>query len=361
MGGWSSRRRFTAPFLALVVTVAAGVAATTIATAVAAPVPPAGGGKLVLTDGVRTVVRQRAQLGIGKPQPGHAVPVDRALLVQALRRLAPAFAQELRDARPYVEHGAVRLFSGQDGRTLNVGATADRIIAALAKKPTRTHVEVDEEKHSPQVTASALRGITGVLGAFQTIATANPKRNHNIAVAVSRIDGTILPPGATFSLNHTVGKRTHATGFLTAHVFVDAKVVPGVGGGVSQVTGTLFNAAALAGLPIKEVHPHSRPVAYLPLGRDATVAYGAEDLKFTNNTKAPVYIAYAFQHQTLHAIIFGEKVPGRTVALRPLVHRLGPGKINAQLYRVVKENGRLIAKERIFTHAYRWDAHQPAA
>jgi vancomycin resistance protein YoaR len=158
-----------------------------------------------------------------------------------------------------------------------------------------------------------------------------------------------------FSLNETVGKRTQARGYRTATVFVDAEKVPGIGGGVSQITGTLFNAAARAGLPIKEVNPHSRPVAYLPIGLDATVAYGVSDLKFANNTKAPVYIAYSFDNRRLRATIYGAKVAGRRVSLRPAVQKLGPGKINAQLYRVIKDNGKVVAKERLFTHQYRWD------
>jgi vancomycin resistance protein YoaR len=96
-------------------------------------------------------------------------------------------------------------------------------------------------------------------------------------------------------------------------------------------------------------------VAYLPIGLDATVAYGESDLKFANNTKAPVYIAYSFANQRLRATIYGAKVAGRRVSLRPAVQKLGPGKINAQLYRVIKQNGKVAGKERIFAHQYRWE------
>jgi vancomycin resistance protein YoaR len=189
---------------------------------------------------------------------------------------------------------------------------------------------------------------------METTTSANAKRNINIKIAAEAIDGTLLSPGEVFSLNDVVGKRTQARGYRTATVFVNAEKVPGVGGGVSQITGTLFNAAALAGLSIKEVNPHSRPVAYLPVGRDATVAYGDLDLKFANNTKAPVYIAYSFDNPRLRATIFGAKTAGRKVSLRPVVQRLGPGKVNAQLYRVIKQSGKVTAKERLLNHQYRW-------
>jgi vancomycin resistance protein YoaR len=104
-----------------------------------------------------------------------------------------------------------------------------------------------------------------------------------------------------------------------------------------------------------EVHPHSRPVSYIPVGRDATFSSGAKDLKFTNQTGAPVYVAYSFQGRQLRATLFGRKKPGQKILLRPRLQRLGPGRINAQLYRVGRQNGKLVAKERLFTHAYRWN------
>ncbi len=121
------------------------------------------------------------------------------------------------------------------------------------------------------------------------------------------------------------------------------------------MTGTLFNAAALAGLKINEVNPHSRPVAYLPVGRDATVAYGAKDLKFTNDTKAPVYVSYMFRRSRLTATLFGRKAAARRISLRPAVQRRAPGDVRAQLYRVIKVNGKVAKKERLFRHQYKWE------
>jgi vancomycin resistance protein YoaR len=199
-----------------------------------------------------------------------------------------------------------------------------------------------------------LKGITGVLGTMTTRTSANESRNTNVQIAVSQINGTLLSPGETFSLNGTVGRRSPEKGYEKATVFVNAEKVKDYGGGVSQVTGTLFNAAALAGMKILEVNPHSRPVSYLPVGRDATVAWGDKDLKFKNNMDAPVYVAYTFQNNRLTATLFGRKTPGRQVALKPDVARLGPGKVNASLYRVIKENGRVVEKAKLFSHAYRW-------
>jgi vancomycin resistance protein YoaR len=313
---------------------------------------------LHLTDGVRVVARTRRELGFRlASQPGRpvALAVDQAALKAALRRIAPRFRQAAVNARPYVYRGQVRIHPGSHSRTLDIPTTAERLAAVVGRNPAVTRFTVLLGKQPPVLTAARLNGIDGVMSSYTTRATRNARRNKNILLAVNSIDGTLLSPGEAFSLRRAVGKLTQAKGYRTAPVFVAAETVPGIGGGVSQVTGTLFNAAALAGLKIVEVHPHSRPVSYLPVGRDATFSHGTKDLKFTNQTRTPVYIAYSFRGRQLRATLFGRKNPGQKVALRPHVQRLGPGRVNAQLYRVVRQNGKLVAKEKLFTHAYRWN------
>jgi vancomycin resistance protein YoaR len=311
-----------------------------------------------LTDGVRTVVRTRRELGFRlASEPGEPVAfkIDKAALKGALGRIAPKFRQAAVNAKPYVYQGQIRIDPGTHARALNVPTTAERLAAAVTQKPATVRFTVSLHKKPPVLTADRLNGVTGVIGSFATTTSFNRKRDKNIRLAVNSIDGTLLSPGETFSLKQTLGKVTQARGYRTAPVFVDAATVPGIGGGVSQVTGTLFNAAALAGLKIVEVNPHSRPVSYIPVGRDATYAYGAKDLKFTNSTGAPVYLAYHFDGTRLRATFSGKKTPGLRVTLRPRVQRLAPGKVNAQLYRIVRQKGKVVAKERLLSHAYRWD------
>ncbi len=314
---------------------------------------------VLISDGEKSVRRTRRELGFSLTKKTGPVTftVDRAALKAALSRLAPAFHQDEQPARPMVVHGHIRFKPGAYARALNVPTTAETILQAATKSPGQRVFRVALDKHPPALTPARLKGITGVLATFSTQTSENAKRNHNIAVAAAAIDGVLLSPGEVFSLNETVGKRTHENGFLTAPVFVNAEKVPGVGGGVSQITGTLFNAAARAGLKIAEVHPHSRPVAYLPVGYDATVAYGEKDLKFQNNTAAPVFLDYRFDKKThrLSATVWGAKAPGKLVRLKANVQRLGAGKVDAQLYRLIKNKGQVVAKERLFTHEYRWD------
>ena len=115
-------------------------------------------------------------------------------------------------------------------------------------------------------------------------------RSHNVSLAAQKINEVVLAPGDVFSYNDTVGPRTAARGFKMATVYVGNRSEPGIGGGICQVSSTLFNAVVLADLEIVYRTNHSLPVSYVPLGRDATVSYGSIDFKFKNNTAYPVKI-----------------------------------------------------------------------
>lgn len=106
----------------------------------------------------------------------------------------------------------------------------------------------------------------------------------NVKLALEKINGYELNPLQVFSFNEVVGPRTKERGFKTAKVFEGGKVVEDLGGGICQVSSTLYQAALSAGLKVTESHRHSLPIKYIPKGMDATVVYGFKDLKFVNNT-----------------------------------------------------------------------------
>lgn len=143
----------------------------------------------------------------------------------------------------------------------------------------------------PQVTAEQIKNslFTDLLGTYTSKYNAGDvPRSHNVSLAAKKIDGVVLAPGDVFSYNDTVGPRTAARGFRTATVYVGNRSEPGIGGGICQVSSTLFNAVVLADLNIVYRTNHSLPVSYVPLGRDATVSYGSIDFKFSNNTSHPI-------------------------------------------------------------------------
>ncbi|EHL08831.1 VanW-like protein [Desulfitobacterium hafniense DP7] len=129
-------------------------------------------------------------------------------------------------------------------------------------------------------------------------------RTENIRLAAEAIDGARLAPGEIFSFNETVGERTMAAGYKEAVVIEGNRFIPGIGGGICQVSSTLFNAANQAHLEIVERHHHSLPVGYVPPGQDATVFYAVLDFKFKNNTKEPLVLRTWVEGGTLTIKIY---------------------------------------------------------
>lgn len=129
-------------------------------------------------------------------------------------------------------------------------------------------------------------------------------RKHNVALAARKINGTVLYPEEEFSFNDSVGRRTTANGFKTAYIIMDGEFVEGIGGGVCQVSSTIYNCALLSNLAITCVHPHSLPVAYVAPSFDAMVST-ASDLRFVNTLSAPITIKMIADGKYLRAEIYG--------------------------------------------------------
>lgn len=129
-------------------------------------------------------------------------------------------------------------------------------------------------------------------------------RKSNVALAASRINGAVLYPEDEFSFNDVVGKRTEANGFKVAYIIVDGEFKEGVGGGVCQVSSTLYNCALLAGLDVTQVRAHSLPVSYVAPSFDAMVST-ASDLRFVNTLSHPITIKMIADGKYLRAEIYG--------------------------------------------------------
>ena len=219
---------------------------------------------VALTDGRIYFKRRRADFGIeldlgkmlaragtGAAFVPLALRVDEKQFTAVLRRIEGRFALAPRPARPYLFAGKVRIQRETPWQRLNIGASVPRVAAELQRNAAAKALTLTVERHDPDLTAARLRGIDAVIGTFTT--RFNPGlvgRTTNMRTAIAQIDGTLVGSGETFSLNKTVGERTVARGYREAIIFEEGKKKKGLGGGVSQVTGTLFNAALLAGVTI---------------------------------------------------------------------------------------------------------------
>lgn len=139
---------------------------------------------------------------------------------------------------------------------------------------------------------------------------ANANRNHNMLLASNAIDGVILYPGDSFSYNQVIlSKRDKNNDYKEAGVLVNGEPATGIGGGICQISSTLFEAALYSGMTITERHNHSAKVGYLPAGRDATVSWGGPDLKFKNNLGVPVMIESVMKDGTLKIRFLSKGTP----------------------------------------------------
>lgn len=176
-----------------------------------------------------------------------------------------------------------------------------------------------------KVTASELNSYTYMRSRFTTYySSSSGERKHNIALACSFISGKEIMPNEEFSFNETVGERSETRGFKQAKVILDGNYVDGVGGGVCQVSTTLYNAALLAGAKITEQHSHSLQVSYIEPSFDAMVNSGYGDLKFVNDTGGRLYLYAKADGSALVFEIYGKKISEQYERISVITDKIQP-------------------------------------
>jgi vancomycin resistance protein YoaR len=170
---------------------------------------------------------------------------------------------------------------------------SDAFLELVTSKDGDREMKVKSTVAEPEFTTKDARGlrIKERVSTFTTYYPYAEYRNTNIGRAADLVDGTVLKPGETFSLNDTVGERTRENGFTEGFIISDGIFKEDLGGGVSQMATTTFNAMFFAGLADIEHKPHSFYIDRYPVGREATVAWGAVDLRFRNDTPYGVLIS----------------------------------------------------------------------
>ncbi|SDY24581.1 VanW family protein [Tindallia californiensis] len=194
-----------------------------------------------------------------------------------------------------------------EGKKLRKEESRETIIDAL-EDGALSPLEISVDTISVYPTKADLKLIDGVIGEFSTRFNAGVVgRTANLKLGAQSIDGTLLLPDEEFSFNKATGPRSAAAGYREAPVIVQGELVPGIGGGICQVSTTLYNAAIRSNLPIVERRNHSLPVSYVNLGHDATVSYGAIDLKFKNHYDYPIYIESYIQGNRIFVNVYGNE------------------------------------------------------
>ena len=198
----------------------------------------------------------------------------------------------------------------------------NRIIAALNEGQQGAIVTTNLTLTPADITKDDLTTNFNLIAAYTTDTTSESNRNTNIELACQAINGTALLPGEVFSFNAATGQRTTEKGYKAAGAIAAGQSIEEVGGGICQVSSTIFNAVARADLEIVERSPHAWPSTYVDRGEDATVNWPNLDFKFRNNTEAPVFIITYYNNRKMSAEIWGLALEeGGTIDLESKVVR----------------------------------------
>lgn len=164
------------------------------------------------------------------------------------------------------------------------------------------------ENDSKFIEAQKKNNTNVLLAAYATVLKdSSPEEEHNVHLAATSLSGIIIPPKHTFSQNHSIGPYVESKGYKKGSTYMGTQVTTTFGGGVCKIASTLYNVSILGNLEIIERHNHGMPVLYVPHGQDATVAYGAKDFKFKNNTEFPILIWSTSIKNNLYIAFYGTK------------------------------------------------------
>ena len=203
------------------------------------------------------------------------------------------------------EKGAFVFAGEENGFAIDQEKLAADILKALKDKKFDASITATGSETAPDISAAAAKEKYKTISTFTTTTTANQNRNTNVRLAAEAINGTVIKPGQEFSFNGTVGQRTEAKGYKGAAAYNNGEVVQEIGGGVCQVSTTLYNAVFKAGLKISSRRSHTFEPSYVTPGRDATVSWDQPDFKFINNSSTAIGLRASYADQKVTVAVYG--------------------------------------------------------
>jgi vancomycin resistance protein YoaR len=295
--------------------------------------------------------------------------IDSEKLAKPLTDSTTGIGKKAVDATVKIKNGKPVVVPGKEGVGLQPEEMAEKLVPAITESGEARSVEIDADVVDPEFTTADAKKlkIKERVSSFSTYFPYATYRNINQGRAAELIDGTILEPGETFSMNDTVGERTTANGFTKGTIISGGVFREELGGGVSQVATTTYNAAFFAGMDDVEHHPHAFYLDRYPMGREATLYYGSLDLRFKNSTKYGVLINAYVRPSTpgrqgeMHVEMWSTKVWNIKAGLSSKRNFRKPGKqyddtkrcvpqqpiqgFDVDVYRTFMQGGKVVKRE----------------
>lgn len=308
--------------------------------------------------------------------------IDRELAGQVLTEQCAAFNVEAVDATLYKDEGGFIVQPGQVGKVVDEEASAELLDQFFNESWNRENdsLELVIREDESRGTAEELSKVRDVLGTFSTsFKTSGSSRSANVRNGCELINGTTLYPGDEFSTYEMVSPFSQANGYYMAGSYLNGQVVDSLGGGICQVSTTLYNAVLLAELEVTERHNHSMIVTYVDPSADAAIAESSgKDFKFVNNTEAPIYIeGYTTDDKEIcftiygmetrdsgHQVRYESEVISKTYPDSEVIYAsesMPVGSVSVQsahigykanLWKIVTENGVEVSREQVNSSSY---------
>ena len=254
----------------------------------------------------------------------------------------------------YYTQNPFTIYPSENGLDFNVSIDEAKNIIGDG---TNTEYTIPLKVLYPNVTTNMIgtEAFPDLLSSYSTkYAASNKDRTTNLRLAANKINGTVLMPGETFSYNKVVGARTIAAGYKEAPIYVSGKVVDGLGGGICQITSTLYNAVVYANLEVTQRSNHQFVPSYVTASRDATVVYGAIDFQFKNNRNYPIKLVCSVSGGVANFQIFGLKQDD-DYEVEILSYETGrtATSIYSEAYKILKRDGKEVSRQLMSKDTYK--------
>lgn len=275
-------------------------------------------------------------------------------LSEKIQNISDSINVDMKNAKVYIsDSGNISVSSATIGKELDIASTKESIYDAIKNKDYKS-IDLKVNIKEPKISTEAVKSVNTLLAEFSTkFSTKDSNRVTNVVLSAKATSDVLLMPGEEFSYNNLTGKRTTSNGYKDAPVIINGKLEQDVGGGVCQVSSTLFNSVLYSGLDVTSRRNHSLKSSYVSIGRDAMVSDGGSDFRFKNPYSHPVYIKNTVSNGVITSKIYGNISDKKNISIKVDPYTTG-GLDAAKTYIEYKDsNGKVIRTQYISNSVYK--------
>lgn len=275
-------------------------------------------------------------------------------LSEKIQNISDSINVDMKNAKVYIsDSGNISVSSATIGKELDIASTKESIYDAIKNKDYKS-IDLKVNIKEPKISTEAAKSVNTLLAEFSTkFSTKDSNRVTNVVLSAKATSDVLLMPGEEFSYNNLTGKRTTSNGYKDAPVIINGKLEQDVGGGVCQVSSTLFNSVLYSGLDVTSRRNHSLKSSYVSIGRDAMVSDGGSDFRFKNPYSHPVYIKNTVSNGVITSKIYGNTSDKKNISIKVEPYTT-EGLDAAKTYIEYKDsNGKVIRTQYISNSVYK--------